>query len=72
MTYDSQFILGAVMDLFDEEGVSERVTTEATEAILEHADLRVLLMCLVHITGDMSWLGSRFRPLRDTRLNFTL
>lgn len=36
--------------------------------ILQQADLRVLLMCLVHITGDLSWLEPPFTPKRDVRL----
>lgn len=32
------------------------------------ADLRVLLMSLVHITGDKRWLRSPFLPKRDVRL----
>lgn len=38
------------------------------QEMLEQADLRVLLMCLVHITGDLSWLEPPFRPRRDVRL----
>lgn len=32
------------------------------------ADLRVLLMCLYHLTGDHAWLEPPFRPVRDVRL----
>ncbi len=35
---------------------------------LEHADIRVLLMVLFHMTGDASWLEPPFRPVRDIRL----
>jgi len=36
--------------------------------ILEHADLRVLLMVLFHRTGDPRWLEPPYRPRRDVRL----
>jgi hypothetical protein len=29
------------------------------------ADVRLALMCLVHLTGDLSWLDEPFRPARD-------
>jgi len=35
---------------------------------IEDADLRVLLMCLFHLTGDSRWLGDPYRPRRDVRL----
>lgn len=35
---------------------------------LEAADVRVLLACLVHMTGDLSWLDPPFQPARDVRL----
>jgi 4-hydroxyacetophenone monooxygenase len=35
---------------------------------LEHADLRVLLMCLVHLTGNRKWIEAPFTPRRDVRL----
>ena len=38
------------------------------DAILEGADLRLVLMCLVHLTGDLGWLEPPFRPTRDVRL----
>jgi 4-hydroxyacetophenone monooxygenase len=34
----------------------------------DEADIRVLLMCLVHLTGDMGWLAPPFSPKRDVRL----
>ncbi len=37
-------------------------------AIEDDADLRVLLMCLVHLTGDTSWLEPPYCPRRDVRL----
>lgn len=38
------------------------------ERALERADLRVLLMVLVHVTGDERWLADPYRPVRDVRL----
>ncbi|MEK7863875.1 MAG: NAD(P)/FAD-dependent oxidoreductase, partial [Chloroflexota bacterium] len=35
---------------------------------LADADLRVLVMCLVHLTGELHWLESPYRPVRDVRL----
>ncbi len=32
------------------------------------ADLRVLLMCVFHLTGDQRWLSDPFRPQRDVNL----
>lgn len=37
-------------------------------AAVREADLRVLLMVLVHLTGDLGWLDPPFRPKRDVRL----
>src|SRR4030081_3725180 len=31
-------------------------------------DIRVLLMVLVHMTGDTSWLEPPYKPRRDVRL----
>jgi 4-hydroxyacetophenone monooxygenase len=38
------------------------------EAVLEYADLRVLLMVLVHLTGDEKWLQPPYTPMRNIRL----
>ena len=38
------------------------------DAALAEADLRVLLMCLVHLTGDAKWMRDPFVPRRDVRL----
>ncbi len=38
------------------------------DEILANADLRLVLMCLVHLTGDLGWLEPPFRPTRDVRL----
>jgi 4-hydroxyacetophenone monooxygenase len=35
---------------------------------LEDADLRVLLMCLFHLTGDSKWLEHPYQPIRDVKL----
>jgi 4-hydroxyacetophenone monooxygenase len=35
---------------------------------LVEADLRVLVMCLFHMTGDRKWLEPPYRPVRDVRL----
>ncbi len=32
------------------------------------ADLRVLVLCLYHLTGDDIWLSERYAPARDVRL----
>lgn len=37
-------------------------------AALDDADLRVLLMCLLHLTGDRRWMQPPFIPRRDVRL----
>jgi 4-hydroxyacetophenone monooxygenase len=37
-------------------------------AALAQADLRVLVMCLFHLTGDEKWLAPPYRPARDVRL----
>lgn len=38
------------------------------KAAVAEADLRVLLMVLVHLTGDEKWLQGPFKPKRDIRL----
>jgi 4-hydroxyacetophenone monooxygenase len=40
----------------------------ALSSALDDADLRVLLMCLFHLSGDRRWLSEPFRPRRDVRL----
>lgn len=37
-------------------------------AAIGHADLRVLLMCLFHFTGEERWLQPPYQPVRDVRL----
>jgi 4-hydroxyacetophenone monooxygenase len=38
------------------------------EAALQEADIPVLLMVLVHLTGDHSWLDARYQPQRNGRV----
>ena len=38
------------------------------QAAVADADLRVLLMCLVHLTGDRRWIEAPYLPARDVRL----
>src|SRR5688572_18673821 len=42
--------------------------TGALRAAIADADLRVLVMCLVHLTGELRWLEPPYRPARDVRL----
>jgi 4-hydroxyacetophenone monooxygenase len=44
------------------------IDVERLAAAIVEADLRVLLMVLVHLTGDLTWLDPPFRPKRDVRL----
>src|SRR5689334_24811036 len=37
-------------------------------AAISEGDIRVLLMVLVHMTGDTRWLEPPYRPRRDVRL----
>lgn len=46
----------------------KRVHAEVLAAAIEEADLRCLLMVMVHLTGDLGWLDPPFRPKRDVRL----
>jgi 4-hydroxyacetophenone monooxygenase len=41
---------------------------ERLAAALENADMAVLVMVLVHLTGSRRWLSERYRPQRDGRL----
>ncbi|MDX1375614.1 MAG: NAD(P)/FAD-dependent oxidoreductase [Burkholderiales bacterium] len=45
-----------------------RVDRDVLRAALAQADLRVLVMCLYHLTGDEKWLEPPYRPARDVRL----
>ncbi|MFO1108211.1 MAG: NAD(P)/FAD-dependent oxidoreductase [Bradyrhizobium sp.] len=44
-----------------------RKKSDLASAIAE-GDIRVLLMVLVHMTGDMRWLEPPYKPARDVRL----
>ena len=37
-------------------------------AMLQHASIPTLIMCLAQITGEDSWLAAPFLPKRDTNL----
>ncbi len=41
---------------------------DAPYAAFAQGDLRVLLMCLVHLTGDRRWLEAPYLPGRDARI----
>jgi 4-hydroxyacetophenone monooxygenase len=43
-------------------------TYDEMRAAVAQGDLRILLMCLVHLTGDHRWLEPPFQPRRDVRL----
>lgn len=47
---------------------SGTVDRAVVHAALAHADLRVLVMCLFHLTGDRAWLEPPYQPVRDVRL----
>ena len=47
---------------------ARKPTIDELREAVNHADLRVLLMVLVHLTGDRAWLEPPFRPARDVRL----
>lgn len=38
------------------------------QSALDEADVRVLLMVLVHLTGDRRWMEAPYLPVRDVRL----
>ena len=44
-----------------------RQKLDLSSAIAE-GDIRVLLMVLVHLTGDERWLEPPYKPKRDVRL----
>ena len=48
--------------------VLTRPDPAALRAAIADADLRVLVMCLVHLTGELRWLEAPYRPMRDVRL----
>ncbi len=47
---------------------SPPVTTDQIRSLVAEGDLRIMLMCLVHLTGDHKWLEPPFTPRRDVRL----
>jgi 4-hydroxyacetophenone monooxygenase len=48
--------------------VTTRPEAAEIRAAIDDADLRVLLMCLFHLTGDERWLEPPYQPVRDVRL----
>ena len=50
---------GTIVPKLDEKQLRESI---------ESADLRVLLMVLFHLTGDLKWLNEPYKPRRDVRL----
>jgi 4-hydroxyacetophenone monooxygenase len=44
------------------------VDSDALQLALQEADIPVLLMVLVHLTGERRWLEPPFRPVRDSRI----
>ena len=48
--------------------VMDPVDVDWLARALAHADVPVLLMVLVHLTGDRRWLAPRYQPERDGRL----
>jgi 4-hydroxyacetophenone monooxygenase len=52
----------------DSTGAVADIRRDELDAALADGDLRVLLMCLVHLTGDLRWLEDPYRPRRDVRL----
>ena len=47
---------------------SEQLDPDQVHAMVAEGDLRIMLMCLVHLTGDRKWLKAPFTPRRDVRL----
>ncbi len=41
---------------------------EQMASAISGADLRVLVLCLYHLTGDRKWLAAPYRPVRDVRM----
>ena len=54
----------------DEESAHPLATLDRERLIdaLADADLRVLLMCVFHLTGERRWLAPPYQPERDVRL----
>ena len=49
-------------------GDMPHLNMEALASALRAGDIRVLLMVLVHLTGDRAWLSAPYRPKRDVRI----
>ena len=45
-----------------------KLDPERLRRTLKDADIRVLLMVVFHLSGDLKWLGPDYRPQRDVRL----
>ena len=45
-----------------------KLPADTLEQALRHADLRVLVMVLFHLTGDKKWLSDDYRPKRDVAI----
>ncbi len=48
--------------------MSAPLDRERLSDALADADLRVLLMCVFHLTGDRRWLSAPYQPTRDVKL----
>lgn len=60
--------MGSQAALQAEVAQPRRIDSQRLAAAIQEADLRVLLMVLVHLTGDLTWLDPPYRPKRDVRL----
>ncbi|MGA1438025.1 MAG: hypothetical protein ACO35F_11160, partial [Ilumatobacteraceae bacterium] len=47
---------------------SVQQSADTVDKALATADLRVLVACLYHLTGDAKWLSEEMQPQRDVRL----
>ncbi len=56
------------LDVDHVDAAPEAITEGITDGIMDGIDLRLALMCLVHLTGDLAWLEPPFQPSRDVRL----
>ena len=45
-----------------------RARNSISSSAIAEGDIRVLLMVLVHMTGDERWLEPPYKPKRDVRL----
>ncbi|QEC50669.1 NAD(P)/FAD-dependent oxidoreductase [Baekduia soli] len=60
----------AIEALYDTGGPGDdgRPSREGLRAVLDEADIPVLLMVLVHLTGDRRWMQAPYLPERDMRI----